>query len=113
MKAKLAALIVTSMFCPVARADDASTPWRYDHAANQPLSPAQSLSRMTAPPGFKVELVASEPEISNPIAMSFDDRGWIWITESVEYPRKSAGPGRDCVKIIEGCDAQGHATKVT
>ena len=113
MNAKLAALIVIPFICSLARADDPSQPWRYDHAANQPLSPAQSLARMTAPPGFKVELVASEPRITNPIAMTFDDRGRIWITESVEYPRKSAGPGRDCVKIIEGVDAEGHATRVS
>ena len=56
---------------------------------------------MTVPAGFHVDLVASEPEIINPIAMTFDDRGRIWITESVEYPRKPAGPGRDRIKWIE------------
>ena len=45
------------------------------------------------PEGFRVELVASEPDIVNPIAMTFDDRGRIFVTESVEYPRKPAGRG--------------------
>ena len=43
--------------------------------------------------GTPVELVAAEPNIVNPVAMTFDERGRIWITESLEYPRKSAGPG--------------------
>jgi putative heme-binding domain-containing protein len=88
-------------------------PHRQDRPPNQPHYPAAALRRMTVPDGFSVELVASEPEIVNPIAMTFDDRGRIWVTESVEYPRKSAGPGRDRVKILEGCDANGSATKVT
>ncbi|PYJ81179.1 MAG: hypothetical protein DME22_21770, partial [Verrucomicrobia bacterium] len=44
---------------------------------------------------------------------SFDDRGRIWITESIEYPRKSAGVGRDRVKVLEDTDADGRADKVT
>ena len=49
---------------------------------------------MTVPEGFTVELVASEPDIVNPVAMTFDERGRIWITESLEYPAQAAGPGR-------------------
>jgi hypothetical protein len=45
--------------------------------------------------------------------MSFDDRGRIWVTESIEYPRKPAGVGRDRVKILEGTDANGRAEKVS
>ena len=53
---------------------------------------------MTVPPGFHVDLIAAEPDIVNPIAMTFDDRGRIWVTESLEYPRKDGragqGPGQ-------------------
>src|SRR6476661_8704639 len=84
------------------------TPWRQDVPPNQPYSPWEAISRMTVPEGFTVELVASEPEIVNPIAMSFDDRGRIWITESIEYPRKPAGPGRDRVKILEDSNGDGR-----
>ena len=45
--------------------------------------------------------------------MTFDDRGRIWVTESVEYPRKPAGRGRDRVKILEDTDGDGRADKVT
>src|SRR5437660_2958876 len=83
---------------------DGVTPWRQDQPPNPPYSPQEALSKISVPEGFNVELVASEPDIVNPIAMAFDDRGRIWITESIEYPRKAAGPGRDRVKILEDTD---------
>jgi putative heme-binding domain-containing protein len=77
------------------------------------LSPAQAVAKMTVPPGFTVELVAAEPDVVNPVAMTFDERGRIWITESFEYPRKEPGPGRDRVKILEDTDGDGTAEKVS
>ncbi len=44
--------------------------------------------------------------------MTIDERGRFWITESVEYPRKSPGKGRDRVKILEDADGDGKAEKV-
>jgi putative heme-binding domain-containing protein len=106
----LAWLIATSGSC----AESGNvTPWRQDQPPNQPYSPQEAIHKMWVPNGFTVELVASEPDLINPIAMSFDDRGRIWITESIEYPRKPAGVGRDRVKCLEGTDAHGHAEKVT
>ena len=92
---------------------NAALPWRQDQPPNEPYSPQEALSKMTVPPGFKVELVASEPQIVNPIALAFDDRGRIWITESIEYPRKPAGVGRDRVKILEDTDQDGRVDKVS
>src|SRR5438034_3622477 len=91
---------------------DGVTPWRQDQPPNQPYAPQEALAKMSVPEGFTVELVASEPEIVNPIAMCFDDRGRIWITESIEYPRKSPGIGRDKVKLLEDTDGDGRADKV-
>src|SRR5678815_3611543 len=92
---------------------EGATPWRQDQPPNQPYSAREAISKMTVPEGFTVELVASEPDMVNPIAMTFDDRGRIWITESVEYPRKPAGVGRDRVKLLEDTDADGRADKIT
>lgn len=78
-----------------------------------PLSPEQAMTKMTLPPGFRVELVASEPALQNPVAMAFDDRGRIYVTESFEYPRREPGPGRDKIKIFEDKDGDGLAETVT
>jgi putative membrane-bound dehydrogenase-like protein len=77
-----------------------------------PLSPAEAISRMVVPEGFHVELVASEPEIQNPVAMAFDDAGRIYVTESFEYPRHEPGPGRDRIKILTDSDADGKVDQV-
>ena len=58
-------------------------------------------------------MVAAEPDIVNPVAMTFDERGRIWITESLEYPRRRPGPGRDRVKVIEDSDGDGKADRFT
>jgi putative heme-binding domain-containing protein len=105
-------VLVASVLAPKA-ADEEVIPHRQDRPPNKPYSPQEAMQRMTVPDGFTVELVASEPDIVNPIAMAFDDRGRIWVTESLEYPRKSAGPGRDRIKILEDTDRDGRADKVT
>jgi putative heme-binding domain-containing protein len=106
-------LLVAAVAVLKAADDDDVIPHRQDRPPNKPYSPQEAIQRMTVPEGFIVELVAGEPNIVNPIAMTFDDRGRIWITESLEYPRKSAGPGRDRVKILEDADHDGRADKVT
>jgi putative membrane-bound dehydrogenase-like protein len=45
--------------------------------------------------------------------MTFDERGRIWITESLEYPKKAAGPGRDRVKVLESTKGDGKFDKIT
>ena len=60
-------------------------------------------------------LVASEPAIGKPINLNFDDRGRIWVTQSVEYPFP-APPGRtprDVIKILERTHGDGVADRVT
>jgi len=109
----LAICTLLPLLVATAQAQDQIIPHRQDRLPNRPYSPDQAIEAMTVPPGFAVELVAAEPDIVNPIAMAFDDRGRIWVTESIEYPRKQAGPGRDRVKVLEDADGDGRAEKVT
>jgi putative heme-binding domain-containing protein len=87
------------------------------HAQDRPpgpaLSPAEAIAKMTVPDGFTVELVAAEPALVNPVAMTFDEKGRIWVTESLEYPRREPGPGRDRVKVLEDTDGDGAADRST
>src|SRR5215472_8393978 len=41
---------------------------------------------MQVPPGFEVKLAASEPEVRQPVTMTFDDRGRLWIIQYLQYP---------------------------
>ncbi len=88
-------------------------PHAQDKPPNDPRDPQTAAKMMTVPEGFSVEVVAAEPDIVNPVAMAIDERGRFWITESLEYPRKSAGPGQDRVKILEDTDGDGKMDKFT
>jgi len=68
-------LLIATACAARAATNDELLPARFGHTPNQPCSPAEARSKMTVPPGFHVDLVASEPELVNPIAMTFDDRG--------------------------------------
>ena len=81
-----------------------------------PLSPEDSKKLMQVPPGFKVELFASEPDIINPIAMNWDEKGRLWVIETVDYPntvRNDKGLGDDRIKICEDTNGDGRADKFT
>jgi putative membrane-bound dehydrogenase-like protein len=104
-------LIAWTLLAPLAAQD--VIPHHQDRPPGPALSPQEAIAKMTVPEGFSVELVASEPEIVNPVAMTFDERGRIWITESLEYPRKQPGVGRDRVKVLEDTDGDGRADKFT
>jgi len=96
-----------------ARADEPFIPRRQTKPPGPPLSPTHAMARRTGPAGLQGEVGASEPDIGNPVAMTFDHRGRIWITESFEYPRLKAGPGRDRIKVLEDTTGDGSADKVT
>ncbi len=49
------------------------------------LSPAEALASFTVPPGFRVELVASEPLVGDPVEIEFDADGRLWAVEMRGY----------------------------
>src|SRR5437588_196062 len=88
---------------------------QYAPAATPALAPAEAQKKFVVPPGFEVRLFAAEPEVVNPVAMTWDARGGLWVLELYEYPL-GAPPGakpRDRIKILEDTDNDGRADKVT
>lgn len=53
--------------------------------APKPLSPVESLAHFRLPEGFRIELVAAEPHIADPVAMAFDAKGRIFVCEIHGY----------------------------
>lgn len=84
-------------------------------ATTPALSPEEAQAKFTLPPGFEIRLFASEPEVVNPVAMTWDERGRLWVVELYEYPlgAKPGEKGRDRIKILEDTDGDGRADKVT
>jgi putative membrane-bound dehydrogenase-like protein len=84
-------------------------------ASTPALLPAEAQKVFAVPPGFEVRLFAAEPDVVNPVAMTWDVRGRLWVVELYEYPLgapKGAKP-RDRIVILEDTDADGRADKRT
>lgn len=78
------------------------------------LSPKDAVEAMTTQPGFKVELIASEPQVNQPIAFSIDHKGRLWIAEGHSYPnRQPEGEGKDRIIVLEDADGDGSFEKRT
>jgi putative membrane-bound dehydrogenase-like protein len=82
--------------------------------ANPPLPAAHAASRMKLPDGFRVSLFAAEPDVVQPIAMTIDPKGRLWVVENYSYPIWLGGPtGKDRILIFEDADNDGHFDRRT
>src|SRR5215471_16208658 len=76
---------------------------------DRPLPPKDAAKAMTLPPGFEVTLFAGEPDVVQPIAFTFDDRGRLWVAEAYSYPvRVPEERARDRILIFEDADGDGR-----
>ncbi len=79
-----------------------------------PLSPENSQRHIQFPKGFEAVLYAAEPDIINPIAFSWDERGRLWVVQSMDYPHALENDvGGDRITICEDTDGDGKADKFT
>ncbi|WP_221305442.1 PVC-type heme-binding CxxCH protein [Prosthecobacter dejongeii] len=98
-------------------------------------TPEEARAKMTVPEGYEVRCFAHEPMVQNPVAMTWDHRGRLWVVEAYEYPNGSEHPApfggeanddqyhplpqtkgaipRDRVIILEDTDNDGVADKRT
>src|SRR5262249_11697314 len=79
-----------------------------------PLSPREELATFKVPKGFKVELVASEPDVIDPVALAFDEDGRLFVAEMHGYPNKGVGTGTITsgkIKMLEDPDGKGVYSK--
>jgi mono/diheme cytochrome c family protein len=81
------------------------------------FTPEESLSQFKVAPGFKVELVASEPMVKDPVFVEWDDDGRMWVGELRTYMRDLDGSGENermsRVMVLEDTDGDGKMDKST
>jgi putative membrane-bound dehydrogenase-like protein len=51
-----------------------------------PLAPRAALASFTVPDDLQLELVLAEPEVRQPVSISFDERGRLWVVQYLQYP---------------------------
>jgi putative membrane-bound dehydrogenase-like protein len=77
--------------------------------ASDPLSPQESLKKIHISPGYRAELVASEPLVLDPVAIDWDTSGRLWALEMADYPLGLDGKGKPGgrVRVLEDTDGDG------
>jgi len=75
-----------------------------------------ALSKLSVPPGYKIDLFASEEEfvdLANPVQLSFDNKGRLWVATMPSYPHYKPGDSKpnDKLIILEDTDGDGKADK--
>ncbi|MDF1752337.1 MAG: c-type cytochrome [Verrucomicrobiales bacterium] len=98
--------------------EDFPTPFNTEpDASAKPMDATEAAKSFQAlPPGCGVSVFAAEPDIQNPIALSWDSRGRLWVAENYTYGKKGVRLEmslRDRVLIFEDTDWDGVADKRT
>ncbi len=73
-----------------------------------PLAPREALKHFRVAEGFRIDLVASEPDVMDPVAMAFDEDGRIYVAEMADYP---FAPPSGRIRLLEDTDGDGRADK--
>lgn len=122
MKTPLAALALlvgaTSAFAlNKGNAGPAEVTLKFNLPPPAPLSPEEELKTFKLPPGFRIELVASEPMIESPVAISFDDQGRLFVVEMRSYMRDLEGTTEkeptSRISLLTDVDGDGRMDKAS
>ena len=117
----LPALLLVCLFACNHQEQDAPPPPRPEKINPDPssvfLTPKQSMSAMQLPPGYHLELVASEPEIQEPVAIVWDGNGRLYVAEMRSYMQDINGTGEHLpicrITRFEDTDGDGKMDKHT
>ena len=91
-------------------------PYNSQKSDAKPLPPAAAAAGFKVPNGFTVDVFAAEPDVRNPIAMAWDNRGRLWVAENYTYAERGTKFDlnlRDRVLIFTDADGDGKPEKRT
>jgi len=78
-------------------------------------SPQEALATLHVPDGLRVELVAFEPLVIDPVAIDFGPDGRLWVAEMHDYPAGLNGDYQPAgrIRVLEDSDGDGRYDKVS
>ncbi len=83
----------------------------------KPLPAEESQKHLVVPAGFRTELFVSEEQFGGgkPLCMTWDERGWLWVALTYDYPNnlQPPGQGHDRIVICEDTQGTGRADKIS
>lgn len=98
-------------------ADDFPPLINSEKSTTSPMDPAEVVKTAKLPPGFQLELFAAEPDVQNPIAITTDERGRLWVAENYSWAGGGAGGfdgnQRDRIVVLEDQDGDGKHDRRT
>lgn len=83
---------------------------RQHRTSNAPfLKPQEAVDKMELPDGFNISIFAAEPDIGEPIAFTFDERGRIWVVENYNYVNRRDHTDKQVtrIQILEDTNGDG------
>ncbi|QDU21122.1 PVC-type heme-binding CxxCH protein [Urbifossiella limnaea] len=81
-----------------------------------PRTPAEERATFELAAGFDIDLVAAEPDVVDPVAMCFDEKGRIVVCEMRGYPNGGVGTGNETrgrIRVLEDRDGDGRFETAT
>lgn len=75
-----------ALFETVDKVDDVERYVRRRKGDHDPYPPAEALKRFRVPADLAVDLAVGEPEVRQPLSLSFDERGRMWVMQYLQYP---------------------------
>lgn len=85
---RLAVLVLVFASPLPVSADDFPKPYDSEKKEGKPMPAEEAAAKFKMPPGFKVTVFASEPDVRNPIGCSWDGKGRLWIAENYTYAER-------------------------
>jgi putative membrane-bound dehydrogenase-like protein len=108
--------LFTLSFTPLLDAAGFPEPYDTEKAGDAPMAAVEAAKTAELPDGFRVEVFASEPEVRQPIGITFDEKGRLWVAECytfAENPRRWDLELNDRVTILEDTNGDGKSDKRT
>jgi putative membrane-bound dehydrogenase-like protein len=108
--------LFTLSFTPLLEAAGFPEPYDTEKAGDAPMAAAEAAKTAELPEGFHLEVFASEPEVRQPIGITFDEKGRLWVAECytfAENPRRWDLELNDRVTILEDTNGDGKSDKRT
>ncbi|MFM9966299.1 MAG: PVC-type heme-binding CxxCH protein [Planctomycetaceae bacterium] len=110
-----AAVVMLGM-CAVGQTDETPAPKNTQEITTPLLTPQEALAQMKVPEGFRVELFAHEPDVQQPISITTDERGRLWVAECYTYAESKVNfdaTQKDRIVVLEDTNGDGKSDKRT